>query len=212
MALLTNKTVKGRVRRMENVAVIDEAKAAETALDPLRAQILARLVDTPASAATLAADLDLPRQRVGYHLGKLAEQGLVVEVETVRHGGLTERRFAATARSFVLSPGALGSAGADPSRIRDRLSAGYLLALAGRAITEVGALMRGAAQAGKQVPTLSIDTELRFSSPDQRSRFVDELNAAVLDLVARYHEESAPDGRDYRLVVLSHPRPTEESP
>lgn len=196
---------------MEPVAVIDDPRAAETALDPLRAQILARLSGDPASAATLAAELGLPRQRVGYHLGKLADLGLVTEVDRVRHGGLTERRFAATARAFVVAPAALGAAGVDPARIHDRLSVGYLVALAGRAITEVGALLRGATKAGKQVPTLSIDTELRFATPDDRADFVDDLNAAVLDLVARYHDESAPDGRSYRLVVLSHPRPTEES-
>lgn len=197
---------------MDTVSVIDDPAAAAVALDPLRSRLLSLLVVEPASAAALAAALDQPRQRVGYHLRRLAEQGLVVEVEQRRHGGLTERLFAPSAASYAIAPDALGGAGADPRRISDRLSAGYLVALAGRAIAEVGALLRGATGADKQLPTLSVDTAVRFRTPADRAAFADELNAAVVDLVARYHDESAPDGRTYRLVALVHPRPTEETP
>ena len=195
---------------MDPVAVIDDPQVATVALDPLRSRMLARLAVSPASAAALAGELDQPRQRVGYHLTQLAEQGLVTEVERVRHGGITERRFSATARSYVVAPGALGDAGTDPARVVDRLSAGYLVAVAGRVVAEVGALLRGAAEAGQQLPTLSIDTTVRFRSPAERAAFADELNAAVVELVSRYHDESAADGRTYRLAVLAHPRPTEE--
>ncbi|MGY6501939.1 MAG: helix-turn-helix domain-containing protein [Acidimicrobiales bacterium] len=197
---------------MEPLAVLDDPAAAGVALDPMRSRLLALLAREPASAASLAAALDLPRQRVGYHLRQLADRGLVVEVGQRRHGGLTERLFATTAASFAIAPEALGGAGSDPERITDRLSAAYLVALAGRAVSEVGALIRGATAAGKQLPTLSIDTAVRFRTPADRAAFADELNAAVVDLVARYHDESAPDGRTYRLVTLIHPRPTEETP
>ena len=86
----------------------------------------------------------------------------------------------------------------------DRLSAQYLVALAGRVVREVGSLVRRAGAAGKRLPTLAIDTEIRFRSADERAAFADELTAAVLDLAARYHHDG---GRPYRLVVASHPRP-----
>jgi hypothetical protein len=92
-------------------------------------------------------------------------------------------------------------------RTADRLSAGYLLALAGRAIREVANLRKSAEAAGKKLPTLSIDTEIRFRSAAERAAFTHDLADAVATLAARYHDESAPRGRWSRLVVLAHPRP-----
>ena len=91
---------------------------------------------------------------------------------------------------------------------RDRLSAGYLVALAGRVVREVGGLARRADAAGKRLPTMAIDTEIRFRSAEDRAAFADELTAALLDLAARYHHD---DGRPHRLVVAAHPKP-EETP
>jgi DNA-binding transcriptional ArsR family regulator len=193
-----------------DVAVIDDPSAALAALDPVRARLLAELASAPASAAGVAARLGLPRQKVGYHLKALQEQGLVVEVDQRRHGGLTERVLAASAGAYVVSPSAMGAAGADPSRVPDRLSASYLVALAARVVREVGALVRGAERAGKRLPTLSIDTDIRFRSAEERAAFAAELGAAVGSLAARYHDESAPGGRWHRVVVVSHPRPAEE--
>lgn len=196
---------------MSEVAVIDDPGAAAVALDPVRAKLLAQLAEEPASAARLAARFDLPRQKVHYHLKALEEKGLAVEVDQRRHGGLTERLFTASAHSYVVSPAAMGDAGADPGRVRDRLSASYLLALAARALREVGTLTREASAARKRLPTLSIDTDIRFRSASERAEFAEELGAAVRSLASRYHDESAPGGRWYRVVALAHPRPKEES-
>jgi DNA-binding transcriptional ArsR family regulator len=197
---------------MADVAVLDEPAVALAALEPVRARLLAELASEPASAAGVAARVELPRQKVGYHLATLADRGLVVEVERRRHGGLTERVFAASAGSYVVSPAAMGPAGADPGRVTDRLSASYLVALAARAVREVGALVRGASTAGKRLPTLSIDADVRLRTAADRAAFADDLAAAVRTLTARYHDPAAPGGRWYRVVAFAHPHvPAQEA-
>jgi predicted ArsR family transcriptional regulator len=191
---------------MLDVEVIDDPAAAVVALDPVRARLLAELAE-PGSAATLAARLGLPRQKVNYHLRTLEAHGLVRVAAERRWGGLTERLLVATAASYVVSPGALGEAATDPARASDRLSARYLVAVAARLVREVGGLARRAEDAGRRLPTLTIDTEVRFGSAAERAAFTDDLAAAVAALVARYHDESAPGGRRHRLVVAAHPLP-----
>lgn len=206
---LTGKTVNATVPCVPEVAVLDDPGAAIVALDPLRSRLLASLAAEPASAAGVAARLGISRQKVGHHLGALHQHGLVRQVDQRRHGGLTERVLAASAAAYVVSPSALGDAAADLGRIGDRLSAAYLVALAARVVREVGALLGGAEAAGKRLPTLSIDTDVRFRSADERAAFADELAAAVRSLVARYHDEAAPSGRWYRVTAMAHPRPKE---
>jgi hypothetical protein len=119
-------------------------------------------------------------------------------------GGIAERVLRATAASYVVSPAAIAEEGALPERVTDRLSARYLIALAGRMVREVGALARRADAAGRRFPTFAVDTEIRFRHAADRAAFADDLTAAVLDLVARYHHD---DGRPHRLVVAAHPKP-----
>jgi DNA-binding transcriptional ArsR family regulator len=196
------------------VEVIDDTAAAAAALDPLRLRLLAEMSE-PRSAAALASRIGVPRQKVNYHLRTLEAHGLVREVDRRRWGGLTERLLVATAASYVVSPAALGAVAADPGRIPerspgggpDRLSARYLVALAARVVREVGDLVRRSDAAGKRLPTLAIDTDIRFRDAAERSAFAAELAQAVTTLAARYHDESAPGGRWHRLVVAAHPRP-----
>ena len=192
---------------MLDVEVLDDPAIATAALEPVRARLLAELAQRPGSASTLAPRLGIARQKVNYHLRTLEAHGLVRVAEERRWGGLTERLLEATAAAYVVSPGALGPAAADPGREADRLSAGYLIALAARAIREVGSLLRRARDAGKRLATLSIDTEVRFRSAADRAAFTAELARAVADLVARYHDATAPGGRSHRLVVVAHPLP-----
>ena len=192
---------------MHDVEVIDDPAAAMAALDPIRARLLGELTE-PGSAASLAPRVGLPRQKVNYHLRTLEAHGLVHSVEERRWGGLTERRYVATAASYVVSPAALGHAANDPTRASDRLSARYLVAVAARIVGEVGRLVRRAEETGKRLPTLALDTEIRFRSAKERAAFTEDLTVAITALVARYHDASAPQGRLHRLVVGAHPIPS----
>lgn len=190
-----------------DIEVITDPRTAAVALDPVRARILAALSE-PGSATTVAALVGETRQKVNYHLRLLEAHRLVRLVAERPRRGLTERVVVASARSYVVSPEALGpSAVGGPPEI-DRQSSAYLLAVAARTLREVADLVRRAAGASRQLPTLTIDTEIRFGSAADRAAFTSELAAAVRDLAARYHDESAAGGRWHRLVVAAHPRPT----
>jgi DNA-binding transcriptional ArsR family regulator len=206
---LTIILVNGLLPSVIDVEVIDDPAAAVVALDPIRARLLAELAE-PGSASTLAPRVGLARQKVNYHLRALEAHGLVEEVDQRRWGGLTERVLRATAASYVVSPAALGEAATDPERSADRLSARYLVALAARVVREVGDLARGAEKAGKRLPTLALDAEIRFRSAAERAAFTDDLAAAVTALASRYHDESAPGGRRHRVIVAAHPVPKED--
>lgn len=193
---------------MLDLEVIDDADAAVTALDPVRSRLLAELSE-PASAAALASRVGLSRQKVNYHLRALEAHELVREAGQRRWGGLTERLLVASAASYVVSPGTLGPAAADPGRMKDRLSASYLVALAARAVREVGDLWRAARSKNKRLATLSIDTVIRFKSAADRAAFTADLANAVATLAARYHDEKSPGGRSHRLLVAAYPAPEE---
>ena len=174
---------------MLDVEVIEDPAAAAAALDPIRARLLAELA-VPGSAAGLAARVGLARQKVNYHLRALEAHGLVEVAEERRHGGLTERVLQATAASYVITP--IG----DPMRTADRLSARYLIALAGRIVREVGTLARR----DERLPTLALDAEIRLKD---RAAFADELTQAVTRVISNHHHD---EGRPYRLLVAAHPK------
>lgn len=189
---------------MLDVEVIDDPAAATVALEPVRTRLLAELTE-PASAATLAGRLGIPRQKVNYHLRALERYRLVRVASKRKWGGLTERLLVATAASYVVSPSAMGPVASDPGRTADRLSASYLIALAARIVREVSGLLRRARETNKRLATLSVDTEVRFRSPEERAAFSRELTDAVTKLVSRYHDQTAPGGRPHRLVIVAHP-------
>jgi DNA-binding transcriptional ArsR family regulator len=197
---------------MFDVAVIENSAAAEAVLDPVRARLLAELVE-PGSATTLAGTVGLTRQKVNYHLKSLERHGLVELVEERRKGNCTERVLRATAGSYVISPTALSAVQPDPARAPDRLSARWLLAVAARLVRDVGALLTGATKAGKRVATFAIDGEIRFASAADRAAFAEELATVVAALVSKYHDEAAEGGRDHRIIVAVHPsvKNTQES-
>lgn len=191
---------------MLDIQVIDNPAAATVALEPIRSRLLSHMA-TPASAATLAARVNLARQKVNYHLNALEKHGLVQLAHERKWGGLTERLLVATATSYIVSPSAMGPVAVDPNREVDRLSASYLIALGARIVREVGDLVRRAREAGKRLASLAVDTEIRFRTATDRSAFSHELTEAIAKLVSKYHDESAPGGRAHRLVVVAHPLP-----
>ena len=184
--------------------LVHEPKRAAALLHPLRLEILEALRE-PGSATSVAKRLDLPRQRVNYHLRELEKEGLVELVEERRKGNCIERLVRATARHYLITPEVLGDLAADPADIRDRVSSTYLVAVAAQVIRDLGVLRSGADEAGKTIATLTLQSEIAFASPNERNAFAEELSNEVACLVAKYHDESSSDARRFKLMLGVYP-------
>jgi len=203
---LDNTDLRQQSEVVEDLAIVDSPATALAMLDPARAEILATL-DSPGSATTVAKHLGLSRQKVSYHLKTLEVHQLVHLVEERPRRGLTERIMLASARSYVISPSALGPNASEPVHT-DKMSSNYLVALAARIVREIAELTVRSKKAEKCLTVLALDTEIRFASASDRADFAADLSNAVTALASRYHDENATRGSWYRVMVAAHPRPT----
>jgi DNA-binding transcriptional ArsR family regulator len=186
------------------LAVVSDANSARAALTPLRRQLLARLRE-PASAAGLAAELGIPRQKLNYHLRVLERAGLLTLVEERPRRGCTERILVASADVFVLDPSLLGEGDpADDVEVQDRHASDHLVRTAAGVVRDVARMRQAADQAGARLLTLTVEAELRFATPADFDRFTEQLSDAIAELARAY---STPSGRAYRLVAGAHPAP-----
>lgn len=188
------------------VDIIADTERASALLHPLRLKILEGL-EEPDSAAGLARRLDLPRQKVNYHLRALEAEGLVEQVEERRRGNCVERVMRRAAPAFLIDPALLGRVAVEPEDFEDRFSTTYLLAVAARAIRELAVLRSHADAAGKRLATLTLQSEVRFASAQQRTAFAEELQESLRRLIEKYHDDRAPRGRPFRLLVGAYPAP-----
>jgi DNA-binding transcriptional ArsR family regulator len=183
------------------VEVLSDAGRVAAALSPLRRTLLSNLAE-PDSAAGLARRLNLPRQKVNYHLRELERARLVEFVDQRQRRGLKERRLRTTARAYVIDPALLGAGGSEPEGFRDRFSSAYLLASAARVIGDVAVLRERAEAVDQRLATLTVDTEIAVGSLHDLGAFAEELQSAIAELAVRYQR---PGGRRYRLLAMSHP-------
>jgi DNA-binding transcriptional ArsR family regulator len=188
------------------LAVVRDAFRAASLMDPMRVALLQRLGE-PGSASSLARDLNLPRQRVNYHLRQLEKAGFVEFVEERRKGNCVERLVKATARSYLISPEVLGTLGDTPAEQQDRFSASYLMAVAGRVLRDLADTVARAGAARKRVATMTLETKVRFATAEDRTAFAEDISAAVARIVSKYHDEETPGGRTFRLIVGAYPAP-----
>ncbi len=186
------------------VAAVESPDRALSLLKPVRHRIL-ELCQEPTSATRMAVALGMPRQRVGYHVRALEDSGLLRHVGDERRGNCVEHLVQASARRYVISPAALGALGANPDAIRDRFSSDYLIAVAAKTVREVGTLQNRALEAAKKLPTLTLQTEVRFASPTEQQAFAEELANSVADLVRKYHRRTDERGRTFRFVMGGYP-------
>lgn len=182
-------------------ALLDDLDAARLAMAPIRRQILAALVE-PASAAGLAAQLGMPRQKIGHHLRALETAGLVRLAGERRKRGFTERLFVA-AEQYVLDP-ALLQAASDPDAVeaQDRHAVDHLITTASTMVRDVARMRQAAAAEGARLLTLTVEADVGFARPADFDAFTEEVSAAVAALARKY---PAISGRRYRLTAAAHP-------
>ena len=184
------------------LSYLEEPEKVRAALSPLRRQLLG-LLQEAASGTQLAAALDLPRQRVNYHLRELEKAGLVELVEERQRRGCVERILRATAGSFVVDPAVIGQTRTF-TQIHDQYAAEHLVEVAAGTVRDVARMQSKADAAGKRLLTFTLEAEVRFAEPGDVHRFTDALAEAVRRTVEAFDTE---DGRPYRLIAGGHPAP-----
>jgi DNA-binding transcriptional ArsR family regulator len=182
-------------------ALLDDLDTALLAMAPIRRQILSALVE-PASAAGLAEQLGMPRQKIGHHLRALEAAGLIRLAGERKKRGFTERLFVA-AEQYVLDP-ALLQAPPDPDAVgaQDRHAADHLISTASAMVRDVARMRQAAAAEGARLLTLTVEADVCFATPADFDAFTSEVADAVAALAGKY---AAPSGRRYRLTAAAHP-------
>jgi DNA-binding transcriptional ArsR family regulator len=191
---------------MDAMTVLAEPQRLRAALTPLRQRLLDRL-RTPASATELAAELEISRQKLNYHLRVLERAGLLELVEQRQRRGCTERILRASADAFVVDPTVLNpDEQAAFTAIGDRYAAEHLLGVAAETVRQVARMRAGAERAGTRLLTFTLEADIRFARPADVHRFADALHDAVARTAAEFDR---PGGRSYRIVAGGYPTPKE---
>lgn len=203
------ETTAAHEREGGGVAVLDDLSRASALLDPERRQLVEALRESPDSASGLARRLGGSRQRLNYHLRALESAGLLEVAEERRRGNCTERVLRVVARRFILDPAALEGLPTEPEA-GDRASAGYLIALAARAIRELTRVRARAEGEGKRLATASLATKVSLADPAAMAAFTEDLGRAVAEVVARHHSPG-PGSRPFRFIAGVYPAPSPTS-
>lgn len=69
--------------------------------DPLRTNLLLFLVEKPYSGQELSKKLNIPRQKVHYHLGELEKNGLIYLFAEEKKRNMVEKKYRAVAQGYI---------------------------------------------------------------------------------------------------------------
>ncbi|MBK8234313.1 MAG: helix-turn-helix transcriptional regulator [Deltaproteobacteria bacterium] len=184
------------------IALVSDSRQARAALTPIRRRLLEAL-RTPGSAASLAATLDMPRQKLAYHVRALEAAGLVRLVEERQRRGCVERIVVACADAFVLDPSLVGAPRPAEVDAQDRFASDHLVRTAAEVVREVARMRKAADDEGKRLLTLTLEADLGFSSPADFDRFTAALTEAVAEIARSFAPRRG--ARRYRLLAAAHP-------
>lgn len=194
-----------------SLAIISDPGAAVALLKEPRRRLL-EMARSPVSAVDLADHLGETRQKVGYHVRKLTEAGLLEDVEVARRGAVIDKRYRASAASYALAPSLLGGLAARVDSAADRESAAYLVGALHEVQDDLTRVLAGAGAERQRLPTLTLSTRLRFRDAGQRGAFADALVRALTEVVARhsapYEAEDGTGGEPFRMTLTLNPTPS----
>lgn len=186
---------------LPSLEYVDDLRRAGVLLQPLRLRLLS-LARRPASATELARTLGLSRQKVNYHVSALAGAGFLRPAGTRRRRNLTERRYQASAWSYVLHPSLLGPVAATQLR-----ESGETASATSSTVVRVLAELAGLTGDRLAFSQLS---RLAFAEPASREAFRRALGVAMVDAVRQHAAEAATPGRPlaaerWRLMLALYP-------
>ncbi|MFB6362759.1 ArsR/SmtB family transcription factor [Paenibacillus elgii] len=184
---------------------IEAPEQAMALLNPLRADIAARLA-SPASAAEVARAIGEAPQRINYHLKALEKAGLVRRVGTRQVRNLVEVLYQAVAKTFILSD-QLGMKPETVRRLKDQGSLSHLVQTAER-IKQDALLLMEHSDEGQDIPSASLQFQVSLRDAEERQAFVKEYAALVRQLTAKYRKPAneAEPADPYQVVLAVYPQ------
>lgn len=196
-----------------DVFIVSDLDAATVLLKDPRREIL-EMARSPITTVEMSERLADSRQRIGHHVKRLVEVGLLEEEEVGRRGAMVEKRYRASARRYALAPELLGPLAARLEGTGDGESLSFLLGALHEVQTDLRTVLAdlpGSPSEVPSVPTLTLSSRLRFLTPAQRGEFADALMQALTAVVAQHAavfetgEGHPAPGDPFRLTLTLHP-------
>ncbi len=185
---------------------VTDPAAFEALSHPIRRRVLEAL-RKPDSAAAVAREIGLTRQKVNYHLKELARAKLVRAAGERRKGHLIEKLYETVAGTFVVSPRLAWDSDERDRALRDQISLRRLVELGEQLQQDAIGLLDRAAFDGDEIPSASVEAEICFADEHARGAFMEEYLAILGPLLTKY---GAREGRNFRVTLATYPNPEED--
>lgn len=183
--------------------VLETPEQAMALLNPLRGEIVARLLE-PASASEVARQLNEIPQRINYHLKLLEKVGIVRRVGSRQVRNLVEILFQAVAKSFVLAD-SLSMKPETMRKLKDQGALSHLITASER-IKKDALLLMEQSDENEMIASAALQLQIKLADVEQRQAFVEEYVALVQQLVAKYHNDVQTESI-YQVVLAVYPEP-----
>ena len=154
------------------------------------------------SAASLARDFGRSRQFVSYHLKELERVGLVRHAGERRKGNFLEQLYESVARRCVVSARFGSDPGLLASVFRDQVALSQLADLGERLQEDAARLIDVAVTESLEIPSASVEAEVRFADEGARAAFMTELIETFKLLLAKH---GAAAGPLFRVALAAYP-------
>lgn len=106
---MTNTPITSDKLHIDEKFVIEDLETLKVLADPLRLRIIQTMGENPTTVKQISKALDIPPNKLYYHVNMLEEHGLIRVVDTRIVSGIIEKLYLVTARSYrpasdLLSP------------------------------------------------------------------------------------------------------------
>lgn len=186
------------LQKMMESYVVEQPEQAMVLLNPLRAELLGKLVE-PTSAAEVARSMGETAQRINYHLKALEKVGLIRRVGTRQVRNLVEVLYQSIAKTFILAE-SLGWKDEMVQRLKDQGSLSHLVTMSER-MKRDALLLLERSDGNEEIPSATLQTSVALASQEERHAFVTEYVALVQQLVQKYNASGS--GEQLFQVVLA---------
>jgi len=191
---------------MKRYLVIETLDQVRAVSDPLRLQILTKLIRQEYTGKQLATLLSASASKVHYHLKELETQGFVEVVRTEEKNGIVQKFYRAVAYDFVFSEDLLPTLGDDSSLLQESML-NQLREAISRIYEAPEESFRMFANEAERLPSLCVNSEIKAPKAEIKSwlqkyeELLEELNEMEKRHLARIEAGEEPDDTDVFFMV-----------